>query len=105
MLNAIQIGEVEGIIDMTKGRFFTCIFKKRTGTQEERMMLCRTGVRKHTKGGSLSFPALKRDLYPVWDRFAYDPKNNDTGYRMINLRGVKEIRFAGQVFKFGDESK
>ena len=104
MLSPTEIGRAEGIISMTKGQFFRVVFQKRTGKQEERHMLCRTGVTKHVKGGKLGYDSLKMDLYPVWDRYAYDPKNNDPGYRMINLREVKEIRFSGQVFKFGDES-
>jgi hypothetical protein len=105
MLNPEEVGRAEGVIAMTQGKFFRVIFGKRTGAQEDRMMVCRTGVTKHAKGGELSYDALKMDLYPVWDRFAYDPANNDDGYRMINLREVREIQFAGQVFKFGDESK
>ncbi len=97
--------KVRKIINSTNGRFFLVVFTKRT-TGEERVMQCRTGVSKFIKkdkdgnGKGLAFKPKDHDLVPVWDLKAWDPENGDTGYRFINLRTVKEVRFAGEVHSF-----
>lgn len=89
---------VRKLIESTRGRFFRVIFTKRT-TGELRTMDCRIGVHKFEKGKGMSFDPKDKDLICVWDLKAYRP-NGDTGYRSINLRTVKEVRFAGKIHKF-----
>ena len=97
--------KVRKLISSTKGKFFRVIFTKRTNG-ELRTMDCRTGVSKFIKkdkngnGKGLAFKPKDHDLIPVWDLKAWDPESKDTGYRFINIRTVKEIRFAGEVHSF-----
>jgi hypothetical protein len=49
------------LIQSTTGRFFKVSFIKRT-SGERREMVCRIGVSKHLKGGSLSFNPKDHDL-------------------------------------------
>lgn len=85
--------KVRKIIKATKGKFFLVKFTKRT-TGELRTMLCRTGVAKFVKGKGMQFDPADKDLVCVWDLQAWVPEK-DSGYRMINLRTVCEIRFGG----------
>jgi hypothetical protein len=90
------------IIESTNGKFFQVTFTKRT-SGKLRTMNCRTGVTKFVKGEEgkgTKYNPEDKDIIWVWDLNAYVPKG-DTGYRSINLRTVKEIRFAGQVHTFG----
>jgi len=90
--------KVRKVIESTKGKFFRVVFTKRTNG-ELRTMDCRTGVKVFTKGEGMKFDPKDKDLIPVWDLRAWEP-NGDTGYRFVNLRTVKEIHFAGQVYTF-----
>ncbi len=89
---------VQKMIESTKGKFFRVIFTKRT-TGELRTMDCRIGVAKFVNGKGAKYDPKDKDLMVVWDLRAFR-HNGDTGYRSINLRTVKEIRFAGQVHTF-----
>lgn len=92
--------KVRKLIELTNGQFFGVTFTKRTNG-ELRNMICRTGVTKFTTGEGAKYDPEDKDLIWVWDIQAYEDKEGgDTGYRSINLRTVKEIRFAGQVHTF-----
>lgn len=79
------------------GEFFTVKFVKRN-SKEERVMNCRTGVKKHLKGGKMGYNPTAYDLISVWDVQAHKEKGN--GYRTIPLEGVSEIKAHGEVWKF-----
>lgn len=90
--------KVRRIIYATNGKFFLVKFTKRT-TGELRTMLCRTGVAKFAIGKGMQFDPADKDLVCVWDLQAWDP-GKDSGYRMINLRTVCEIRYRGMTQTF-----
>lgn len=71
---------IKNLIQATRGRFFKVSFIKRT-TGEQRQMLCRIGVRKHLRGGALSFDPADHNLQIVWDCVK-------KGYRSIPLDAV-----------------
>ena len=83
----ISKGEVIQKILQSKGKFFRVIFIKRT-TGELRSMLCRTGVKKHLKGGSLRYDASTLKLINVYDI-------NKKGYRSINLETLISAKIGG----------
>lgn len=76
---------------VSDGKIFTVTFTKKDGT--ERVMNCRTGVKKHLKGGELKYSPLDKGLLPVYDI-------QKKGYRMINASTIKEVKIQGNVIKF-----
>ena len=75
----------------SNGKIFTVHFIKRT-TGEMREMNCRSGVKKHLKGGNAAYNFSEKMLVPV-----YDLKNN--GYRCIPLEGIQVLKFEQQTFE------
>lgn len=92
-MKLLTIPETNGLIKILgeSGRIFTAEFTKKDGTV--RVMNCRTGVKKHLKGGRLAFNPADYKLLPV-----YDLKKE--GYRFINLKTLRKISFAGSVYYF-----
>lgn len=76
---------IETLLKSLNGRFFTVVFTKKDGTV--RQMNCRTGVKKHLRGGAKKSSGF----------IAFDLKAR--GYRTINLDTVKEIRADKKVIK------
>lgn len=80
------------MIKETDGQqFFSVTFVKRT-TGEVREMLCRKGVTKALKGGTLAYDPTKKNLVGVFDVQA-------DGYRMISLESIKAVKMNGNVFE------
>lgn len=76
-------------------QFFSVTFKKRTdGSIRE--MVCRKGVGKYTKGGSLAFDPAKKNLVVVWDAQVEDPAK---AYRMISVDALMAIKMNGNSFE------
>lgn len=75
------------------GHIFTVEFIKRT-TGELRKMKCRTGVKKHLKGGTLAYSPKDNGLLTVYDLEA-------KGYRSIPVQNVQRLSVGGQTFTFG----
>lgn len=91
-MKVLTIPEVNNLIDILSatGQIFTAEFIKKTdGTV--RVMNCRTGVKKHLKGGKLAFNPADYRLLPV-----YDLKSK--GYRFVNLKTLRKISYAGSVY-------
>ena len=72
---------------------FSVVFLKKDGTL--RKMLCRFGVKKHLKGGSLKFDPIKRGLLVVFDM-------QKESYRMINLKTITNINMKGVEYNVQD---
>lgn len=83
----MTIEQVEEFIKNTDGKIFSIKFVKRT-TGEVRAMTCRTGVKKHLKGGEPTYDAKAHNLIVVFDM-------QKQGYRSIPKEGITEIRVAG----------
>jgi len=77
---------------VSDGQIFYIEFIKRT-TGELRKMRCRTGVKKHLKGGNKAYDAKAKNLITV-----FDMENN--GYRSIPAEGVRSLTVSGQHFDF-----
>ncbi len=71
-------------------RIFTVSFVKR-GDGTERVMTCRTGVKKGTKGGSLGYDPSEKHLLNVYDMTKH-------GYRMVNLDDLLTTKIAGRQY-------
>ena len=72
------------------GRFLTVSFIKR-GDGSERVMNCRTGVTKGTKGGSIGYKPQEHRLLSV-----YDVKVR--GFRMVNLEELLTASIGGRHY-------
>lgn len=71
------------------GKIFTVKFIKRT-TGELRTMNCRTGVKKHLKGGEKKFKDSNKNLLTVYDL-------QKKGYRSIPVESIQEIVVEGET--------
>ena len=76
-----------------KGHVFSVVFLKKDGSI--RKMLCRFGVKKHLKGGKLTFNPLERNLLVVFDM-------QKEAYRMINLETLMNIHMKGLEYNVKD---
>ncbi len=75
-------------IEESNGRIFSVKFISRT-THELREMTCRTGVKKHLKGGQRAYDPAEHNLVYVYDM-------GEKGYRCFPLDGLKEIKIDGK---------
>lgn len=80
--------EVAGIVNSSKGKFFTIEFAKRT-TGETRVLTARTGVKKHLRGGKPAYNAAEKGLIVVWE-----PTSG--GYRSFPIDSVIALTFGGK---------
>lgn len=78
---------VVNFIRNTNGRTFAVEFIKRT-TGELRLMNCRTGVKKHLKGGTQPYDPKAYNLLTVFDMVS-------GGYRTIPIDGITRIKVNG----------
>lgn len=74
--------------ELQGGQFATVKFIKRT-TQEERVMNCRIGVKKHLAGGQKAFDDEEKNLITVFDT----AKGH---YRSINCDSILEVHAHGK---------
>jgi hypothetical protein len=89
-MKKVAKSEISNMINKNNGLLFSVLFIKADGT--ERKMICRTGVKKHLKGGELSFDPIEKGLLPVFDM-------EKKAYRMIPLDRVLSIKLAGQEWE------
>lgn len=89
-MNSITIENATKLMKFTNGRIFSVSFVKKDGSTRE--MTCRLGVKKHLKGGELSYDPSEYDLKTVFDL----QKNQ---YRMINLDTLLSITIDGVSYK------
>ena len=82
-INTAWISKLQNEIDNTKGQFFSAKFIKRDGST--RVMLCRNGVRKGLKGGTLKYNPRERGNAVVWDI-------KKSAYRTIPLSRVTKLK-------------
>ena len=90
---ASEIQEIRNLIASTDGRWFQCLYIKRTNG-DERLMRCRTGVKAYTNGIGMKYDAKGKNLMPVW--VAGEGLKGADAYRMIDLEGVLEIHAEGK---------
>lgn len=87
-MKILNVNELREAINETKGKFFSVEFTKKDGSY--RKMLCRTGVKKHLKGGELPYDPIEKMLLPVYDV-------QKQAYRTIPLNRVHAIKLANQT--------
>ena len=81
--------QAKDLVVKAKGnKFFTVEFVKRTNGKT-RVMNCRKGVKKGTRGGALRFQPLAHDLVSVFDI----PKRL---HRFISLDEIKRVNINGK---------
>ena len=74
------------VLEENGGKFFSCKFRKQDKTIRE--MSCRTGVKRHLRGGKNKVQKNSNGLLTVWDRVAED-------YRCINIETMTELCVQG----------
>ena len=79
---------INSILSATDGKFFTVVFTKKDGTV--RTMNCRTGVKKHLKGGVSTLDASK--YLTVYDR-------QSEGYRAVNYSTIQSVTCQGVIVR------
>ena len=82
----ISRSKILALLEKNKSNMFSVVFLKKDGSL--RKMLCRFGVKKHLKGGKLSFDPRERNLLVVFDM-------QKEAYRMINLETISNITMKG----------
>ena len=85
-MKEVKKRDILNLLKENKHEIFSVVFLKKNG--ELRHMKCRFGVKKHLKGGDLSFNPLERSLLVVFDM-------QKKGYRMINLETLMSINMKG----------
>jgi hypothetical protein len=84
--------EARRVLDSARGRIVSARFVKKDGS--ERRMVCRSGVTRHRRGGSLGFDPAAKDLYPCFDMQSRE-------YRFISLATLQELKVNGHTYHFG----
>lgn len=74
---------------VSNGKMFTVTFKKKDGSI--RTMNCRTGVKKHLKGGTLGYDAIAKGLLTVFEI--------GQGYKTIPAEGIIEVHANGSTYR------
>ena len=87
----------EFVKNAKRGKIFSCRFIKKS-TGEERRMVCRTGVYRHTKGVGARYNAADYGLLTVWDYTV-------VGYRQINLTWMISAKIAGKLWHWNADQK
>ena len=84
------IDKLQNEIDNTRGTFFSAKFTKQDGST--RVMLCRNGVKRGLKGGTLKYSPRERGNAIVWDV-------KKSAYRTIPLVRVISMNINGIKLK------
>lgn len=94
-----KITRIRAFLRGTLGQIMTVKFTKRT-TGEERIMVCRTGVKAHLKDPTAQAPLslVRQDIENTLLR-VYDMQKR--AYRSISLESVREIKANGEIFTAG----
>lgn len=82
--------KLEAVLRDNKGKFFSCVFVKKSG--ELRKLHGRLGVRKGTNGKGKSIANSSNSYVTVWDRKA-------ESFRNINLDTISVLNLAGKKLK------
>ena len=85
-MKKIKRRDILNLLKENKDQFFSVVFLKKNG--ELRPMNCRLGVKKHLKGGKLSYNPKERNNLIVFDM-------QKEGYRTINLDTLITINMKG----------
>ena len=72
---------------LNTGKFFTVTFTKKDGTT--RKFTCRTGVKKHLRGGTSKNTNPNHLI--VWSLA-------DKGYRTVNIDAITKLTFNGETY-------
>lgn len=84
------MSQIQEFKKMVGGKIFSVEFIKKDGTL--RKMVCRLGVKKHLKGGSLGYDAEALNYLTVFDLQSEE-------YRTINVNTLKSITFEGVTYQ------
>ena len=75
------------------GQIFSVKFRKKDGTVRE--MVARLGVKRHLKGGTLTFNPTDYNLITAFDM-------QKAEYRMISIDTLMQLKVDGKTYKIGE---
>lgn len=78
------------------GRMFSAQFVKKDGEERSGVFLRADRVKAKRHGGSLPYDPREKGCYPVYEMVGSVPGEH---WKMINLSGLKQLRFEGETFK------
>lgn len=78
------------------GKFFTVSCMSRKAGRGVIKMTARGGVKKYSKGIGYRFNPEEKGLMTIWTTRKRDDK--DAGYRFVNLRGLKKLRYKKRLY-------
>ena len=96
-MNSVKVQAVSKAIEATNGKFFTVTFEKADGSI--RVMNCRTGVKKHLKGGTSTYSAKDQEQK---DKTIGVYEQASNGYRCFKASRVKSLVIGGNKITFED---
>jgi hypothetical protein len=86
----ISKNKAKEYIYKSNGKIFSAVFVKKDG--EKRLMTCRRGVYKHSKGIGLKFNPDDRGLVNVFDM-------QKKAYRFININTLEGLKLGGKKYE------
>ena len=92
-MKKINRRDILNLLKENKDQFFSVVFLKKNG--EVSPMNCRLGVKKHLKGGKLSYNTKERNNLIVFDM-------QKEGYRTINLDTLINVNMKGVEYNVSD---
>ncbi|NIU01634.1 MAG: hypothetical protein GWN01_12180 [Nitrosopumilaceae archaeon] len=93
-MNQVKVQRVVAAIEANKGKMFTVEFEKANG--EKRKMNCRTGVKKHLKGGETTYNKADKKGGDV----TIGVYENGNDYRCFKASKVLSLKIAGDTIEF-----
>ena len=92
-MKKINKREILNLLKDNKNLIFSVVFLKKNG--ELRPMTCKLGVKKHLKGGKLTYNPMERNNLIVFDMQKKD-------YRTVNLDTLMTINMKGEDYYVTD---
>lgn len=88
--------ELHQAILATNGKVFNVVFTKKDGSQ--RVMTCRTKVKKHVKGGKKTYHLAATSENPIVGVYEMTGKSiEEAGYRCVYINSIQQ--FNGQTIE------
>lgn len=81
--------ELQKFRELVGNKIFSVVFTKKDGSERE--MVCRLGVTKHLKGGSIGYNTEDYNYLIV-----FDMQKNE--YRTLNVNTLRKLKFEGTTY-------
>jgi hypothetical protein len=100
-MNTISRDKVRDVVEQNAGKIFSCVFIKKNGDRRE--MLCRTGVKKYLKGGTLGYDPKSQGQFGLITVCEVKPgaseEEKSDSYRHINIDTIMRLTIGGESYQ------